>query len=318
VKALVLGATGFLGSAICRKLLARGYETSGLFRSPDGEAKLVAAGVRPIAGSLDRPEGLSVLVREFDVVVFAAMIPFDVELRAIQIVIEALSGTSCHLLFTSGTGVLAIKAENGAWDENCFAEDDPFPFPPSGSRAARIETENLVRAASGGGLHTTVIRPPLIYGHGGSVQIPRLFESAIKTGEACYLGQGLNLYSNVHVDDLAEVYCLAIERGTPGALYHAVAGEANFRSLAEAVAEVVGCGTRSLDLEAARSLWGHFWVDLGLAVNSRSRAPRTLSELGWRPAHTDVIDDIRQGSYRDAYTNWREGRGGLLKISSHG
>jgi nucleoside-diphosphate-sugar epimerase len=214
--------------------------------------------------------------------------------------------------------VVSIEAGDGQWNENAFAEDDPFPFPARHNRAVRIKTEDFVRGAAAGGLHTTVIRPPLIYGHGGSIQIPQLFESARKTGAACYLGQGMNLYSNVHVDDLAEVYCLAIEKGRPGALYHAVSGEANFRMLAEAVASVSGCGTRSLNYAEACDLWGNVWVDLALAVNSRIRAPRTRAELGWVPQHLDVVEDIRSGSYREAYQASTAGGPRTFEWKSHG
>jgi hypothetical protein len=80
-----------------------------------------------------------------------------------------------------------------------------------------------------------------------------------------------------------------------------VAGEVNFRTIAEAVGEVTGCPTRSLNYQQAVELWGAPWVDLGLAVNSRIRAPRTRAELGWEPAYVDVIDDIRHGSYKQSY-----------------
>jgi nucleoside-diphosphate-sugar epimerase len=59
------------------------------------------------------------------------------------------------------------------------------------------------------------------------------------------MGLGLNLYSNIHVDDLAEAYALAHEKGTPGAVYHAVGGEANFRAVAEAVATPAPTATHS-------------------------------------------------------------------------
>ena len=121
------------------------------------------------------------------------------------------------------------------------------------------------------------------------------------TGSACYLGAGLNLYTNVHVRDLAQVYRLALEKGAPGALYHAVAGEANFRSLAEAVAEVMGCKARSVTLDEAKEIWTPFIGPLFFGVSSRSRAPRTRRELGWEPKYLDVIDDIRNGSYRATY-----------------
>jgi nucleoside-diphosphate-sugar epimerase len=224
------------------------------------------------------------------------------------------AGKTEHLVFTSGSGVLSIEALDGRWSQYTFGEDDPFPFPERPNRAVRIQTEDLVRNASGDRLSTYVIRPPLIYGNGGSIQIPQIFESVRATGAACYLGYGLNLYSAVHVEDLAEAYCLAVEKGTPGALYHTVSGEANFRSIAEAVAQVAGCETKSLDYAAACDLWGQFWVDIALAVNSRSIAKRTVEDLGWEPKHIDVIEDIRNGSYAERY------RAGLSEYrwESHG
>jgi nucleoside-diphosphate-sugar epimerase len=146
-----------------------------------------------------------------------------------------------------------------------------------------------------------VVRPPMIWGHGGSKQTPAIFESARTTGAACYIGQGLNLYSHVHVDDLAEVYRLALEKGAGGALYHAVAGEVCWRAIAEGAAEAVGCGTRSLTLEAAKEVWGPFVGPLFFGVSSRSRSPRTRRELGWTPRHLDLLADVRGGSYRERY-----------------
>ncbi|WP_158592199.1 NAD-dependent epimerase/dehydratase family protein [Noviherbaspirillum sedimenti] len=318
MKALVLGATGYVGSAVARTLKERGMLVHGLARNAANREKLEAAGVVPIEGNLEDLARLTELSQPFDVVVMAAMVPFEAEAGIMRALIAAQGQFHRHLLFTSGTGVLAIEAKDGAWNQNTFAEDDPFPFPSRYNRDIRLKTENLVREASSSSLSTYVIRPPLIYGNGASVQIPQIFESVRKTGDACYLGYGLNLYSCVHVDDLAEVYALAIEKGTPGALYHAVSGEANFRTIAEAVAEVAGCGTRSLSYEESCSLWGGFWVDIALAVNSRSIAKRTIAELGWVPRHFDIISDIRSGSYFRRYRESPEGTDHAFSWTSHG
>lgn len=317
MKTFVIGATGYVGSAVARAFKARGHHVAGLARNDSAVEALEQAGVEPMSGTVDDEDFCSRLA-EFDVIVMAAMIPFEQEAPFMARLFAAFQGQPKHIIFTSGTGVLSIEAKDGSWNQNTFAEDDPFPFPSRPNREIRIQTEDMVRQASDGALKTYVIRPPLIFGRGGSIQVPQIFESARRTGKACYLGAGLNLYSAVHVDDLADAYCLAVERGTPGALYHTVAGEANFRSIAEAVAQVVGCETQSLNYDEACELWGAFWVDIALAVNSRSIARRTVAELGWSPKHLDVIEDIRNGSYRQKYEAQKETGPEAFSWQSHG
>jgi nucleoside-diphosphate-sugar epimerase len=297
MRAFIIGATGFVGAAVARRFKVRGWAAHGLARSVENRAALAAAGVTPVDGDLRDLERLKRIAAGFDVTVYCAMIPLEDELPIMAALVEALSGSGRRLVFTSGTGVLSIDSPDGLWDENVFAEDDPFPFPDRDVREMRMRTEVLVRRAADEGVNAVVIRPPLIYGNGGGKLIPMMFETAKRTGYACYLGRGLNVFSNVHVDDVAEVYALAIEQSRPGGLYHAVAGEANYRSIAEAVATVAGCGARSVGYEEACALWGRPMVHMAFAVNSRSRAPRARSELGWRPSNLDLVEDIRIGSY---------------------
>jgi nucleoside-diphosphate-sugar epimerase len=301
MRTLIIGATGYVGSAVARVFRARGWSVDGLARSAANRLSLQAAGISPVAGSFEDLPGLGRITSGYEVVVFAAMIPFEAEPAVIGALLDAPRHSPGHFVFTSGTGVLSIESLDGRWNEFTSAEADPFPFPDRYNRQMRIPTERRVCEASRDELHTTVIRPPLIYGNGGSIHVPQIFESVRRMGAACYLGRGLNLYSNVHVDDLAQIYALAVERGQPGALYHAVSGEANFRAIAEAVASVVGCGVRGLSYDEACELWGKFWVDLAMAVNSRSTCPRTRADLGWDPRHIDLIEDIRSGSYRTQY-----------------
>ena len=302
VNALLIGATGYVGSHVAKALRARGHIVTGSARSADNARALRETDFSSAVVDFDDLPALGALAGSFEIVVMASKMPFEREAVIMEaIVAGCTSGATQHLLLTTGTAMLTIAARDGAWSQYSFAEDDRFPFARRHDLTVRAETETRVRRASGGRLNTYVIRPPLIFGNGGSIQIPAIFDSVRKTGFACYVGHGLNLYSAVHVEDLARIYPLAIERGTPGALYHAVCGEANFRSIAEAVAAVAGCGTRSLTYEQACALWGEARVERSLAANSRTIAKRTVEELGWRPTHLDVIEDIRSGSYREAY-----------------
>lgn len=299
-RVFIIGAGGYVGTAVSGLLSARGCRVAGLARSKEAAERLESAGYGAEHGDLQDLEKLTEIADRYDVTIFTPTIQFNEEAAILTPLLNCYAGSDRVFIFTSGTGVLSIPAHEGEWREETFAEADPFT--PVDWMAIRVETENLVLRYADRGVRAMVIRPPLIWGHGGSYQIPGIFESAEKTGSACYVGLGLHLYSNVHVDDLADVYLRAIEKGVPGALYHAVAGEANFRQVAEAVAEVLGCEARSIDMEEAAEIWGPVIARLLFSVSSRSKAVRSRSELGWSPRHLDMIDDIRNGSYKEKYS----------------
>jgi nucleoside-diphosphate-sugar epimerase len=47
------------------------------------------------------------------------------------------------------------------------------------------------------------------------MQVPWLFSLARKRGGAAHVGPGENIWSNVHIDDLVNLYIMAIERAPP-------------------------------------------------------------------------------------------------------
>jgi nucleoside-diphosphate-sugar epimerase len=67
-----------------------------------------------------------------------------------------------------------------------------------------------------------------------------IYRSVAVRAAACYVGQGLNTYSHVHIDDVTRLFTLALQKGRPGGLYHAVAGEVPKRWIAERVADDLG------------------------------------------------------------------------------
>ena len=280
MRTLVIGATGYVGRSIVRRLRELGREVSGLARSAEARAKLAEAGAGAIDGDVTDPASMIPQLGRFDAIIYTAQTDIPTERRAVEALVEALKGSGKRFVLTSGTAVLAQRAD-GEWTEESFAEDDPFER--SAYAGARCDTEDLVRAAAGEGLHTNVIRPPMIWGHGRSPPLSALHGSA-RSGAVCYLGRGLGVYSSVHVDDLAEIFALVLAKGVPGALYHAVSGEVNWRSLAEEVARLRGRKTRSVGYAEARELFGPFVAHVVFAHNSRTRCPRTRTELGWSPS----------------------------------
>ena len=107
------------------------------------------------------------------------------------------------------------------------------------------------------------------------------------------IGQGLNRWSNVHIDDVADLYLLALEKAPAGAFYFAENGEASFAEIGAAIATRLGLGpVQSLPAEAAAEKWGESKAYYTFGSNSRVRAKRARRDLGWTPRHTSVISWI--------------------------
>ncbi|TDV43116.1 NAD-dependent epimerase/dehydratase family protein [Actinophytocola oryzae] len=291
MKVLILGATGFVGNGLARHLTAQGHHVTGLARTAEAAEALAAQGITPLLGDLTTSRAAAAAA---DTVIYAAQPDPRTEEEVVAGILDALAGSGKTFVFTSGTGVL-MQRTAGAWSEDCFAEDDPFTVEPLA--AGRLAVENLVRAANTAGLRTIVVRPGLIWGPGDHGHVSMIYRAAARTGAACYVGEGLNTYSHVHLDDVTRLFTLAMANGTGGALYHAVAGEVPNRWIAEAVARDLGCPTRSLTPDEAATVWGEFDALL-LGASSRSRAPRSRQELGWTPRHTDMLTMIGEPRLR--------------------
>jgi nucleoside-diphosphate-sugar epimerase len=280
MRTLVFGATGYVGGHVVARLAGAGRAVTGFARSAAGAQRVRALGAVPALGDIDDADFVLSLAREHDTIIWAAQLMVDHEQRFISALLAALEGSGKTLVFISGTGVLSERTD-GFWSEKTFAEDEPFE--PRRQLIARVESERLVRAASQRGVRTFCVRPPLIWGDGVSSVIADLHHSARQTGSVCYLGPGLNGYSNVHIEDLVDLIELALEKGVSGALYHCVSGEVNFRMMAQTIAQGLGLPARSIDLEEAERVWGRAALLIVFAASSRSRCPRARDELGWRP-----------------------------------
>jgi len=295
MRVLIYGANGYLGGNLVKRMVAAGHAVSGFVRSEAATEKLKQAGAVPVLGDLDDLPATLAPLADADAIIYAAQLMLEPEHNTVKAMLEAIAGSGKTFIFTSGTGVLSERTD-GDWSENTFSEYDEIV--PSKYIGFRHVTENMVRDASQRGIRAIVVRPPLIWGHGGCPMIKNFYLSAAKTGAVCYIGRGLNLYTNVHVDDLAELYKLVIDKGVTGALYHCVSGETNFRSLAEGVARTLNLPTRSVDLGEGSEIWDKFTALIGLSVCSRSRSPRARKELGWAPStdRLDIMEETRHPS----------------------
>lgn len=297
MRILIYGANGYLGSHLAKHFAAAGHHVLGHVRSKAAADKLTAAGAEPVIGDLTDLEGALAPLHHVDAAIYAAQLMLEDEQKTISAMLDRLAGTGKGFIFTSGTGVLSQRTD-GDWSEDTFAEDEPFV--PSKYIGARKLTEDLVRDAATRDIRAFVVRPPLIWGNGGCLAFAYFHDAFVKTGGVPYIGRGLNLYSNVHVEDLARVYELTFERGTPGALYHAVSGETNFRTIAQGVARELGVEAHSVTFAESLEIWDKFTALIGLSICSRSRSPRARRDLGWapHPDRLDIMDELSHPAFR--------------------
>lgn len=298
MKVLIFGATGYVGRHLAANLKAHGHDVAGFSRNAANDALLGELGIAAVRGDLGDLAGIGPMVAGHDAIVFCAQLMLDHEKQVVQAIADCLAGTGRTFIFTSGTSLMSIPT-GGLWDENSFAEDEPFV--PKRQIAPRLDNEAIVRESAARGVRGMVIRPSLIWGNGGSQIIADFYHSARTTGAVCYIGRGLNVYSNIHVEELAEIYRLALERGQAGALYFAVSGEVAYGVMAARIAERLGVGTRSVTVEEACEIWDKGLGKIVLQSNSRQRCPRTRNELGWVPREdrVDILEDCADPRYAE-------------------
>ena len=287
----ITGASGYIGGAVAARLLDAGYRVRGLVRSADAAGQLAARNVEPVVGTLDDAPLLAREARAADGVIDAASADHA---ASAAMLVAALQGTGKPLVHTSGSSVIGDDAHGTHRSDAVFTGETPLVVHPA--KQPRRDIDLAVLAAADAGVRSVVICPSLIYGVGRglnqrSYQIPFLAANAREHGAVQIVGEGANVWSNVHIDDLADLYLLALTKAPAGAFYFAENGEASFAELGRAVAQRLRLpGPQVLDPAIAAQRWGEPKAYFSLGSNSRVRSQRARRELGWAPRHASVID----------------------------
>lgn len=294
MKVFVTGPTGHLGGAVTRVLQREGHHVVGLARDEDAKDVLVSRDIQPVVGDLADAGLLADQAARAEGVIHVAVTgdehQADVDVAATTSMLDALAGSGAPYVHTSGGWVLG---NTGAAPAD---EDAPIAVPET--IAWRAPLEHVVRAAADRAVRSVVIRPAILFGHGRG--LPAMYvEWARQRGVGRCVGNGENRWSFVHVDDLAELYCLALEHALAGSVLNGASGETLVQSELARAADRAAGGEGNFEpwpLNEARETLGVLADALALDQNiSGDRARRTL---GWSPAGFGVAEEIAQGSYR--------------------
>lgn len=302
------GATGYIGSVVAEKLQTAGHHVIGLARSAASSKALEARGIEPVRGDLDVTQSLVEAARAADGVIHAAfkfeggdfVTSVAAEVSAVRALIGAMQGTNRPLVVTSGTAIL------GDTGERVFDEETPIITPARdvgtedpGLKALRVRIEMEKDVLRSTGVRGIVLRPPNVYGRSDGRSVLTMLKAAGRSlGAVPYAaGTADNRWSFVHVDDLADLYVLALGKAKAGELFHAGA-EAGLRTkaIAEAVSQSIGLGGKTVELtipELGQAFGvpplAGYW-----ATNSQSSSEKARRVLGWKPQHVHTLEEIAQ------------------------
>lgn len=289
---LLVGATGYVGSSIAKALKAAGHTVTGTARTDDAEKKLRDSGITPVRADITDPESLKKAAAKADGAIYAVQYNGNdgeaVESAALRAIGEGLSANK-PFIFTSGAWVYGSTGDRVA--------DEQSPNNPTPVVAHRPRLEQIVLDARARGVSPVIIRPGDVYGNGGG--IPAMWvQAARESGAARFVGDGSSHWPVVHIDDLAQLYVLALEKAAAGSIYNAADGSSfTVREMAEAASRGAGADgkVQAWPLEEARKALGPF-AD-ALALDSRIDSSKAREELGWRTRSTTILDDLVSGSY---------------------
>ena len=309
MKVFIAGATGVLGVRLVPLLVRKGYEVTGMTRTPSKRGLLERLGARPVvADALDADAvGRAISEAEPDVVVhqltalsdLRGMRNFDrafaqnARLRSegTDILLSASRAAGARRFVAQAFAGFLLAPGNGALlkEDDPLAADPPKPF----QRALRADRhlEGAVTGASW--LEGIVLRYGSFYGPGTSVsrRPPGMQSELVRKRQFPIVGSGEGVFSFIHIDDAASATLAAMERGKRG-IYHITDDE-----------------------PAPASEW---LPGLASALGARPprRVPKWIGRLAAGPAAVIMMTEARGASNAKArrelewepkYRTWREG-----------
>jgi nucleoside-diphosphate-sugar epimerase len=187
-------------------------------------------------------------------------------------------------------------------DRHGAVTDESSPIAPLPLVHWRAAHEEVALDLSEFEVSTVILRPGIVYGESRGI-IGAMWAEARDHHRVTYPGDGSQIWSMVHREDVAEAYALAIEHAPVGARYvladdHPLA----VREIAGAIARTTGAEATPWAREEVLEKLGPYGE--ALLSGARVSAAKARRELGWVPRHASFANEA------DAlYGEWQSSQG---------
>jgi dihydroflavonol-4-reductase len=323
MKALVTGATGFVGAAVARALSAAGWQVRVLARSGSNRANLRRLDAQVSEGDLADVASLELALAGCDALFHVAA---DYRLGArdpAQLYLTNVEGTRnilnaartvgvARIVYTSSVATIGIPSDGSPGDERTPVVLDNMI---GHYKRSKYLAEEVAREAAATGMSLVIVNPSTPVGPGDIKPTPtgQLVLDAASGRMPAYVDTGLNI---VHVDDVAAGHLLAHDRGKVGERYILGGEDMTLQTMLAQIAPLVGRKPPRIRLPYAAVLPIAYLAEGFAALTGRSgrvtlegvrmsrkrmffSSGKAISELGyrWRPpleAFADAVNWFRE------------------------
>jgi dihydroflavonol-4-reductase len=246
-RALVTGATGFVGAAVARALLPHGWQVRALVRTGSDRRNLAALPVETAVGALADRDSLDRALAGCQALFHVAAdyrlgAPDPAQLYATNVegtgrIIEAARAAGVErIVYTSSVATIGIPADGAPG-----AEDTPVALADmiGHYKRSKFLAEQRAVEAARAGAPVVIVNPSTPVGPGDIRPTPtgQMVLDAANGRMPAYVDTGLNI---VHVDDVAAGHLLAFERGRIGERYILGGQNMTLREILAAIAQLAG------------------------------------------------------------------------------